>query len=104
LKETNLSKPYIVYSFAVALGHQVQIVPELEPEGEEEQDTDLDLDQTEANLILLSEALELDDDDVEDSPFKSFVEACNERTNVKSQRETRAGWFLRALREDLADL
>jgi hypothetical protein len=104
LDESNLSKPYIIYSLAVALGHQVRLVPALEPDGEEEQSQDIDTASLNDNLVILSEALETDEDEIESSPFKTFIEACVERTNVKSQRETRAEWFLRALREDLSEL
>ena len=102
LDDSNLSKPYFIYSLAVALGHQVREVPDLEEDVE--QDDEPDFDALNENLKLLDEALDLDEDDLEDSPFASFVAACTEKTNTRQQREIRARWCLRALREDLADL
>lgn len=104
LDSGNLSKPYIIYSLAIALAHQVRLVPELEAAGEEEQDQSLDLEALNDNLTALSEALDLDEDEIEDSSFETFIEACVAKTNVKSQREARARWFLRAMREDLTSL
>jgi uncharacterized protein DUF262 len=104
LDTSNLSKPYIIYSLAVALAHQIQLVPELEAEGAEQQVPEVDMERLNQNLIVLSEALDMDEEDVEDSPFRTFFEACVERTNVKSQREIRTRWFLRAIHEDLSSL
>lgn len=100
--ESNLSKPYIFYSLLVALGHQVQVVPGLE--GRPRRNRNFNRDRARNNLLKLSDALEIDDEEVEDSPYASFIEACSERTNVRSQRLTRVGWFLRAMREELPEV
>jgi Protein of unknown function DUF262 len=104
LDTSNLSKPYIVYSLGIALAHQVRLVPDLEAEGQEQQTAEVDMKRLNQNLVVLSESLELDEDEIEKSPFKTFIEACLDRTNVRSQRETRARWFLRAIHEDFVAL
>jgi hypothetical protein len=104
LDHTNLAKPYFVYSLAVALAHQLQAIPDLELPADLAQNEDPDFEALNENLKLMSDALDIDEEDLDDSPFKSFVEACVEKTNTRQQRETRARWCLRALREDLSEL
>jgi hypothetical protein len=104
IKKSPLSKPYIIYSLALALAHQVSLIPGLEDEGAEQQSETIDYERLNENLIVLSEALDLDEDEAASSPFSEFIEACLERTNVKSQREIRARWFLRAIHEDITEL
>jgi hypothetical protein len=89
---------------AVALGHQLRAVPDLEQPAELIQNDDPDFEALNENLKLMSDALDMDEEELEDSPFQSFVEACVEKTNTRQQRETRTRWCLRALREDLSDL
>lgn len=100
ITDSELSKPFIVYAILLALASHKMNIPELANDYDDGSDLDLDLIRT--NFALLEEALQLDDDEVEESPFFEFVEACSERTNVRDQRETRIKWIMRALEEPLA--
>lgn len=102
IAEGNLAKPHIVYSLLVALLSHRMDIPDLENEYDEGEDIDPDVVQQ--NFVALSDAMELDDDDLEDSPYAEFVSASSARTNVKDQRETRIKWMMRALEEDITDL
>jgi hypothetical protein len=102
IPETNLAKPYIAYAIIVALLSHRRDIPDLE--NPYDQGEDLNAELIKQNLERLSEALELDEDELEDSAFADFVGACSARTNVRDQRETRIRWFMRAFEEDLSDL
>jgi len=99
---SNLARPYIFYSLLLALAHQVRAIPNLE--AAPRRSRNFNRERARNNLVKLSESLELDEDDIEDSDYEEFILACSERTNVRSQRETRARWFLRALREELPEV
>ena len=102
IAEGNLAKPHIVYSLLVALlSHRIDI-PDLANEYDEGEDIDPELVQS--NFATLSDAMELDDDELEVSPYEEFVSASSARTNVKDQRETRIRWMMRALEEDITDI
>lgn len=102
IPETNLAKPYIAYAIVVALLSHCRDIPGFE--NPYDQGVDIEPELVKQNLEILSEALELDEDELEDSPFRDFVEACSARTNVRDQRETRVRWFMRAFEEDLSNL
>jgi hypothetical protein len=99
LKGSTLSKPFIVYSILLALASHQMEIPELPNEYDDGEEIDFDL--VRGNFALLEEALELDEDEAEDSPFAEFIAACSERTNVKDQRETRIRWMMRAFEQPL---
>lgn len=102
IAEGNLAKPHIVYSLLLALlSHKIEIY-ELANEYDEGQDINPEI--VRENFSTLSEAMELDDEDLEDSPYAEFVAASSARTNVKDQRETRIRWMMRALEQDITDL
>lgn len=88
-----LSKPYQVYSLILAIGHIRRSVPMLEPLFTSPQ---INISAAEAlpALTQIAEAIEQDDTS---GPYAEFVAASTDRTNVKSQRETRFKWFCRAL-------
>lgn len=96
LAGTNLAKPYMLYSLALALVDTVHPVPNLDAAPPVADFASISL---ERRLIELSSALDLDDDDADDSPFATFISASRERTNVKTQREMRVHWFIGALKD-----
>lgn len=97
LHDGNLMKPYIVYSFLLAMIHLKGTVDSLNTVFPSPELENFDVDRVTANLSLLSEALENPDAAGE---FEGFVRACTSRTNVKTQRETRFVWLCRALTTD----
>jgi hypothetical protein len=94
LKDTNIAKPYMIYSLAVTLINGLAPIPGFEKTNLTLLD---DAAAVERNLLDLSDALDLEDGALEESPFKPFIEASSERTNVKAQREVRIRWLTRAL-------
>ncbi|HLG89221.1 MAG TPA: DUF262 domain-containing protein [Alphaproteobacteria bacterium] len=94
IKGTNLAKPYMIYSLALAIIDSKYSIPNLEPE-----DIAVDFSSIalERRLLELSAALDVDEEDAKSSPFQTFISASRDRTNVKAQRETRAQWFIKAL-------
>lgn len=95
---TNLSKPYMIYSLVLALIHQVHRIPGLD--GESQPSTDIDHVDLERRLLALSAAVDVDEDAAKNSPYRTFIAASAERTNVKEQRIARTRWFLKALRRE----
>jgi hypothetical protein len=69
-------------------------IPSFEPF---ELEGDFDSISLERRFLALSAALDLDDEQALLSPFRKFISASRERTNVKTQRETRIRWFIKAL-------
>ena len=94
LKGSDLAKPYVIYSLALALIHGAHTVPNFE---QGDVTVDFASGSTEGRLLELSTALDLDEEEAKDSPFKEFIAASSDRTNVKAQRETRVRWFIKAL-------
>lgn len=99
ITNSNLNRAYIIYSMILAAVSHKREIPGLPNEWDEGEDVDYDM--VAQNLIMLSDAMDLDEEDLADSPFEEFVLACSERTNVKDQRETRTRWFMRAFEEPL---
>lgn len=99
ISDSNLNRAHIIYSLILAAVSHKRDVPNLENEWDEGEEVDFEL--VTRNLTLLSDALELEEEELAASPFEEFVLACSERTNVKDQRETRTRWFMRAFEEDL---
>lgn len=94
LKGTNIAKPHMLYSLALALIDSVQPIPNFEPV---EFNIDFDSISLERRILELSAALDLDEEQANQSPFAEFILASRDRTNVKAQRETRTRWFIKAL-------
>lgn len=88
-----LSKPYQLYSLALAIGHVRHSIQTLEPLFVSPA-SDVDVAEALVGLTQLAAAIEQDDTA---GPYAEFVAASTDRTNVKSQRETRFTWFCRAL-------
>lgn len=93
LHQGPLSKPYQMYSMILAIGHVQRSIPTLDPLFASPQ---INIDAAEVLPALTTLAAALEQDDPE-SPYAEFVAASTDRTNVKSQRETRFKWFCRAL-------
>lgn len=100
LSKTSLAKPHIIYSLALAAIHTLRPLPNLAPVAGISVNR-LNPRQLELQLSEMAEALELDESEVRNSPYKDFVGAASERTNVKSQREGRVKWFLDVFRRAL---
>jgi hypothetical protein len=94
LKGSNIAKPYMLYSLALALIDSMHPIPRFEPF---ELAIDFDSISLERRLLKLSASLDLDDEQAKISPFREFIAASRDRTNVKTQRETRVRWFIKAL-------
>jgi hypothetical protein len=95
LKDSNLAKPYMIYSLALALIDSLYPLPSFE---KFELAVTFGSISVERRLLDLSAALDLHEDQVNTSPYREFIAASSERTNVKAQRETRVRWFIKALR------
>jgi hypothetical protein len=97
LTGTNLTKPYHIYSLVLALAHSFMSVPNLaEPAAPKA----VDLEAVEDSFMALSDALDLPENKVANSPFKAFIDASSEKTNVRGQREIRTTWFIKALKQE----
>jgi hypothetical protein len=94
LKDSNLAKPYMIYSLALAIIDSQSSIPNL---GQFKLAVDFDSISLERRLLDMSAAIDLDSSKTKKSPFGNFIEASRERTNVKAQRETRVKWFIKAL-------
>ncbi|MFL6846128.1 MAG: DUF262 domain-containing protein [Allosphingosinicella sp.] len=91
---TNLAKPYMVYSLALALVHQVHTIPKLRKSAPK---PPLDIAAVERSLMTLSASLDLSDAAAKRSPHRKFIAASAKGTNVKEARLQRIGAFLDAL-------
>jgi hypothetical protein len=89
-----LVKPYMVYSLVLAIWHKMFGVPKMAEDFPRPKGRKIDLDIAQENLSELAAAV--NEDDV-DGKFSEFVNASVDRTNVKSQRETRIRWMLSAI-------
>jgi Protein of unknown function DUF262 len=92
-----LMKPYIVYALVLAIAHLRRPVAAFREHFPSPRIGQFDNNHVEANLSVLSEALE----DPENSPgYAEFVGACTSKTNVKDQRIKRFQWMCKALTAD----
>ena len=94
LKGTSLMKPYVIYSFLLAIIHCHRKVAPLSALYASPNRRRFDRAVALTNLSKLAEAVESGDTA---SRLGPFVKACIDRTNVKDQRETRFVWLCRAL-------
>jgi hypothetical protein len=94
LHQTNLMKPYVVYSLLLATVHMKEPQDQFQPIHESPRLARFDRAISLTNLTTLSEALENPD---EPGIFADFVAACSSKTNVAAQRETRFRWMCHAL-------
>jgi len=97
ITNTSLAKPHIIYSLALVAIHLIRPLPNLGPVQGVSVER-LNRRQLELQLSEMAESLELDESEIGNSPYKEFIRAASERTNVKSQRETRVKWFLEVFR------
>ena len=94
LKETNIAKPHMIYSLALALIDSLHPIPNFQ---QFQLNIDFNSISLERRMLELSAALDLDEEQGIRSPFAEFIAASRDRTNVKGQRETRIRWFIKAL-------
>lgn len=96
LQDTNLVKPFVIYSLLIALIHWEWTIPGLTVA--DYTGGTIDHDVARRRLLELSEALELDADRARRSRHRDFIRASSEKTNVKANRETRVRALIEALR------
>jgi hypothetical protein len=100
LYQTDLMKPYEVYSLLLAIMHfqepleTLQATFELDAEPERADERAILV-----NLTRLADAL----DEADHGSLRPFIDASSSRTNVASQRTERFKWFCRALADDLPE-
>lgn len=94
LSDSNLAKPYMLYSLALAIISKENDIPGFSAD---RADIEFESRSLESRLMEMDSALDLDDARAKGSPFYEFIGASSSRTNVKVQRETRIRWFLAAL-------
>lgn len=97
LHESNLMKPYLVYSLVLALSHVVEPCAAFSPLFSSPGSREVQTEFSARNLLLLSEALEGTEGT---EAYREFVEACESKTNVKAQREARFRWLCKALTDE----
>ena len=91
---TNLAKPFMIYSLALALAHQIHRIPKL---GKAAPKPPLNMKAVERSLMSLSASLDLSDAAAKRSPYKQFIAASSKGTNVKDARIKRVHAFLDAI-------
>jgi Protein of unknown function DUF262 len=94
IHRTPLMKPFVFYSFILAVSHIHNPVDQFQKHFEVNKDYQYSRDSVLANLSALADALESDDYKGE---LELFVKACESATNVKDQRITRFKWLCKAL-------
>lgn len=93
LRDTNLAKHYHIYSLALALmAVRTEYIAE-----HPNQDPPIDGNRLEAELLNLSSAIDLVDNDAAKSPYADFIQASADQTNVKDRRERRISAFKAAI-------
>jgi hypothetical protein len=95
---TALSKPYMIYALALAIIHVRHRFETLQPAFPLKKAGRIDTALAVRNLTTLATAFEAKD---VNGPFRSFIEASNEKTNVDTQRVERFRWFCEALTKEL---
>jgi hypothetical protein len=99
LEDTNLSKPYQVYSLALAF---VRVISERVNPAERIEEL-FNMDRLEGKLTEMSAELDSPIEEIRNPLRREFVEASTERTNVKEQRERRIEALCNAIRESLVE-
>jgi hypothetical protein len=94
IHNTNLVKPYIMYSLILAIIHISRVIPALQTSLPRNEPTPIDMALAEVNLTAMSAALDYDEPPLE---FAEFVRACSAKTNVKEQRQIRFRWLCEAI-------
>jgi len=94
IEGTNLAKPFMIYSLALALAHQVQSIPKLKKPAPK---PPLKMAAVERSLMALSASIDLSDAAAKRSPHKDFIAASAKGTNVRDARIRRINAFLDAV-------
>lgn len=94
IHKTALMKPYMVYSLAQAITHTLKPVKKFTKHFRSPKLKSIDEDDAVPNLTALAEAAEQDE---ARGKFAEFIEAANEKTNVRENRIVRFKWFCKAL-------
>jgi hypothetical protein len=92
-----LMASHVFYSLVLAATHAQKPSGALQGAFELNNVVEIEIDSATSNLSKLADALE---SDPAPKKFKSFVDACSEKTNVKDQRVTRFEWLCKALTKD----
>jgi hypothetical protein len=98
IHETELAKPHQMYSLVLAVAHYQSPIETL-ADAIPVRQVDFDRDRAVAGLTALADAAE---NQIEEGPYRAFVDASTSRTNVTDQRTTRVRWLYRALLGELA--
>jgi hypothetical protein len=96
---TALMKPYMVYSLVQAISHVQKPVRKFRKLFKSPKLRSIDPDSVAPNLTALGEAA---DQDEAKGKFADFIEASNEKTNVRENRIVRFKWFCKALTSEQA--
>ncbi len=94
IHETALMKPYMVYSLAQGITHALRPVKKFSKLFKSPKLKSINLDFAISNLTALAQAAEQDEPE---GRFADFIEASNEKTNVRENRIVRFKWFCKAL-------
>jgi len=95
IHDTTLMKPFMVYSLVQAITHTVKPIRAFQGIFRLNRARRINIESALANLSMLSQVAESDDDG--HSRFADFIEASQEKTNVRENREIRFEWFCKAL-------
>jgi hypothetical protein len=95
---TALSKPYMIYGLSLAIVHVRHKIETLEPAFPLAVPAKIDPVLAIRNLTTLATAFESKD---LSGPYKSFIDASTEKTNVDTQRIQRFRWFCEALTSEI---
>lgn len=99
LYDSSLCKQYMIYALALAIIHVYHNVESLRAAFQvPTRVSKINTQRSLRNLTTLSTAFEAKD---VSGPYKSFVEASSEKTNVESQRKMRFKWFCEALTQEI---
>jgi Protein of unknown function DUF262 len=96
IHDSPLMKAHVFYSLFLAVSHMLQPCEALQNVFAPPQPYTFERDVVLANLTALAQALELEEDAVEEK-FRPFVTASTAKTNVESQRKIRVEWLGKAL-------
>ena len=95
IHDTTLMKPHMVYSLAQAITHVRRPVRKLRKLFKSPGVKSIDLQLALPNLTALAQAVDSGEDS--NGRFVEFVDASNEKTNVRENREIRFKWLCKAL-------
>lgn len=100
IHDSPLMKAHVFYSLFLAASHMLEPCAVLQDVFAPPVPYSFERDVVLSNLTALAQALELEEDNVEET-FRPFVTASTAKTNVESQRKLRVEWLGKALQPAL---